>query len=314
MEASSASIPEAPEPRRWIRAVGMLVLALSTVVFAPSVLIGIPFVLLVVLMPGPGAGAWGIAALFVFLVASQEQTGSVWFLERGWALLVGGAFAAVTLRWPSARFTSRGLAAVGAAAAVSAAYLASHPAVWSSVDWLIRERIGGDLAVMIEGARSMTDLNPAFQASLDDLLAAHLNLYPSLIALSTFGALGVSWWLYVRVSLGRSDGLGALRGFAFPDFLVWLVVAGVGFLLLGTAWARAVGTNTLVFMAVLYALRGLGVVIFFKGGVTAVGVLIGGLVTLIAAPVVLGAAVMIGLGDTWLGLRPLEGGPVRQEH
>lgn len=314
MEVSPAAGPEATEPRRWIRAVGMLVLALSTVVFAPSVLIGIPFVLLVLLMPGPGAAAWAVAALFVFLLASQEQTGSVWFLERGWALLVGGAFAAVTLRWPSARFTARGLAAVGTAAAISAAYLASHPAVWSSVDWLIREKIGGDLAVMIEGARTMTELTPAFQASLDDLLTAHLALYPSLIALSSFGALGVAWWLYVRVSLGRNDGLGALRGFAFPDFLVWLVVAGVGLLLLGTAWAKAVGANTLVFMAVLYALRGLGVVVFFKGGVSAAGVLIGGLVMLIAAPVVLGAAVMIGLGDTWLGLRPPEAGPVQQEH
>lgn len=291
----------------------MFALALSTVVFAPSVLIGIPFVLLVALMPGPGAGAWLLAALFVFMVATQEPSGSVWFLERGWALLVGGAFAAVTLRWPSARFTARGLAAVATGVVITAAYLLSHPAVWSSVDWLIRERIGGDMAVMIAGAETVTDLNPAFLASLDDLLSAHLNLYPSLIALSSFGALGVAWWLYVRVSLGRSDGLGALRGFAFPDFLVWLVVAGVGLLLLGSAWAETVGTNTLVFMGVLYALRGLAVVIFFKGGVSALGVLVGGLVTLIAAPVVLGAAVMIGLGDTWLRLRPVDGAALEDD-
>jgi len=286
----------------------MFALALSTVVFAPSVLIGIPFVLLVILLPGPGAGAWFLAALFVLMVAVPGPTGNIWFLERGWALMVGGAFAAVTLRWPSTRFTVRGLVAVGTAAVITALYLASHPAVWSSVDWLIRERIGGDLAVLIEGLGSMGDLDPRFLATFNELLTTHLDLYPSLVALSTFGALGVCWWLYVRTSLGRTDGLGALRGFAFPDMLVWLVVAGVALLLVGSAWAQAVGANTLVFMGVLYALRGLAVVVFFKGGVTAGGAVIMALVTLIAAPVVLGAAVMIGLGDTWLRLRPAETG------
>ncbi len=286
----------------------MFGLALSTVVFAPSVLIGIPFMFLVVLLPGPGAGAWLLASVFLLMVATPGPTGNIWYLERGWALLVGGAFAAVTLRWPSTRFTVRGLAAVGTATLITALYLGTQPAVGSSVDWLIRERIGGDLAVLIEGLRTVRDLDPAFVDTFNRLLTTHLDLYPSLIALSTFGALGVSWWLYVRMSLGRTDGLGALRRFAFPDALVWLVVAGVALLLVGTAWAQAVGANALVFMGVLYALRGLAVMVFFKGGVTALGALIAVLVTLIAAPVVVGAAVMIGLGDTWLRLRPLQAG------
>ncbi|MGI9628817.1 MAG: hypothetical protein ACR2QM_18425, partial [Longimicrobiales bacterium] len=50
-------------------------------------------------------------------------------------------------------------------------------------------------------------------------------------------------------------------------------------------------------------LRGLAVVAFFKGGVTFGGALLAGMAIFLAAPVVLGAVVMIGLGDTWLGLR-----------
>ncbi|MDH3225256.1 MAG: hypothetical protein OEO23_16155, partial [Gemmatimonadota bacterium] len=117
----------------------MFGLALSTVVFAPSVLIGIPFMFLVVLLPGPGAAAWLLATVFMVMVATPGPTGNIWYLERGWALLVGGAFAAVTLRWPSTRFTIRGLAAVGLATLITAVYLGTHPGVAASVDWLIRD-------------------------------------------------------------------------------------------------------------------------------------------------------------------------------
>jgi hypothetical protein len=186
---------------------------------------------------------------------------------------------------------------------VLTAYFLANPAVWEMVDWLIRTKVGGDLAAFLEGLRSLDDVDPRFIATFDDFFSSQIRLYPALVSLSTFGALGIAWWLYVRLSLGRNDGLGPLRRFAFHDGLVWIVVAGVSMLLVGAAWARLVGYNALFFMGALYALRGVAVLAFFKGGLTFGAVVLGGVLTVLAAPVVLGAAIIIGLGDTWLRLR-----------
>ena len=304
-DVSASAVPAEPErePRRWLRAAGLLGLVMMTVVFAPSVLIGVPFVLLVMFLPGPGPAAWLVAGLVVIMVMMPGQEGSIWWIERAWAVLAGGVFTAATLRWPSSRFTNRGLAAVGAATVLVLLYFVASPATGETVDWLVRTKVGGDLATFIEGLRTVADVEPEFIATFDRFFSAQIRLYPSLVALSTFAALGVSWWLYVRLMLGRADGLGSLRNFAFPDALVWLVIGGLSLVLVGTAWAKLVGYNTLLFMGVLYALRGLAVVAFFKGGVTLAGGVLAAVMTLLAAPVVIGAAVMVGLGDTWLGLR-----------
>ena len=64
-----------------------------------------------------------------------------------------------------------------------------------------------------------------------------------------------------------------------------------------------VGSNALVFMAALYMLRGAAVFVFVSGGMSLFGyvtVLVG---LIVAAPVLMGMAVLIGVGDTWLDLR-----------
>ena len=67
-------------------------------------------------------------------------------------------------------------------------------------------------------------------------------------------------------------------------------------------WGRA-GTNLVAFMGALYILRGLGVVVFFLGGLSLVGGILLGLALLLAAPLLLGGALLIGMGDSWLDLR-----------
>ena len=302
------------EGRQWLRAAGLFGLVLATVVFAPRVLIGIPFIMLVLGLPrtrGLGVVIAAMATLLVLAAPTNEGTMS-WQLrpldgfiglERAWAVLLGGWFVAITWRWPDARFTKRGLGAVAAAAGLVAAYFAVNVETWGFVDWFIRSRLGGDTASIIESLRQLTNVDPDLLVRVQEMMRVQMDLYPSLIALSSFAGLGVAWWLYVLVSHGRTNGLGALRHFAFPDWLVWVVIAGIGLVLVGSAWASTVGYNALFFMGALYALRGLAVFLFFKGGVTWVGALLGFLVTLLVAPLVIGLAVMVGLGDTWLGLR-----------
>ena len=292
-----------PRPRRFLRPAGLFLLTVATVVFAPMVLVGVPFILLAALLPGPGALALIAAGVFLVSVMVPGATDGVWYLERGWALLVGGWFVALTWRWPGSRFTHRGLAAVAAALLVLAGYFALNPDTWALVDWVVRNKVGGDLAAFVEGLRTIADVDPSLIATFDRFFESQVRLYPSLIALSSFFALGVAWWLYMRLSHHRDDGLGALGQFGFPDGLIWVAIAGVSLVLIGRAGASLVGYNTLLFMGALYALRGVAVVVFFKGTVTFGGILLAGLFTLLAAPLVVGAAVLIGLGDTWLSLR-----------
>jgi hypothetical protein len=72
---------------------------------------------------------------------------------------------------------------------------------------------------------------------------------------------------------------------------------------LGEGAARA-GYNLLLFMSALYALRGLAVFVFLaRGAPTATSIVLGALATLLFYPVVFTAALLVGLGDTWLDVR-----------
>jgi hypothetical protein len=60
-------------------------------------------------------------------------------------------------------------------------------------------------------------------------------------------------------------------------------------------------------MGALYALRGVGVVLFVSGGLSLFSYSMFALGFLFAAPVVVGFAVLIGMADTWLDLRARAG-------
>ncbi len=80
----------------------------------------------------------------------------------------------------------------------------------------------------------------------------------------------------------------------------------VGLLLVVAQWGDAlvrVGSNAVVFMSVLYALRGAAVFIFVSGGLSLFGCLTFAIVFLLGAPLLVGVAVLLGIGDTWLDLR-----------
>jgi hypothetical protein len=76
----------------------------------------------------------------------------------------------------------------------------------------------------------------------------------------------------------------------------------------GDQWTR-VGTNAVVFMVALYALRGVGVVLGVRGGLSPLGWVLVGLGLVFAAPALLTGAFLVGLGDTWLDLRARADGP-----
>jgi hypothetical protein len=143
--------------------------------------------------------------------------------------------------------------------------------------------------------------------TLENLVETQLYLLPALLGLATVAALSLSWWVIVRSATGRPGALGPLSGFRFPDPLVWVLIGGVVILLVGgDPWVR-VGVNAVAFMMPLYALRGAGVVLGVRGGLSLWGWLLVAIGLIFAAPALLFGAFLVGLGDTWLDLRARAG-------
>ena len=131
-----------------------------------------------------------------------------------------------------------------------------------------------------------------------------LILFPAMLALESLAALGLAWALYHRIGRSRlGPPLGALKDFRFNDQLVWGLIAGLVMVVVPPlAQLRAVGANLLVFFGALYALRGLGVVMWFLApGRFVLALLIGFAVLFWHVIGVL--ALGLGAGDTWLDWR-----------
>jgi hypothetical protein len=86
--------------------------------------------------------------------------------------------------------------------------------------------------------------------------------------------------------------------------LVWIVVVGALLVVFPfNAPVTRTGANLLTFMAALYALRGLAVMLALWGTPGFLGVVFGLIIFLLLYPVVMATTLMVGLTDTWLDLR-----------
>lgn len=291
--------------REWPR---VLALSLAMVlVAAPMSFLGIPFLLLLVALPVQRRSALLVGALVAVLVLGAPLDSGLWYLERGWAVLAGGWFVALTMRWPAASLLHRSLASVGAAATVTAAAFLARPSWWGVVDWRVKERFtdaAGQWVLMASQMQGEETLSAEYADLVYRTAELQATLFPAVLGLSTLAGLALSWWLYNRLAAGRKGVLAAFRELRFEDQLVWVFIAGLLMVAVtaGEGWTRA-GSNTLVFMGTLYVLRGAAVVLFLNGGLSFIGALILGVAMLLMAPVILGAALLIGLGDTWLDVR-----------
>jgi hypothetical protein len=299
---------DAGNAREWRRAAGLfLILALSSSV-RPAVLIGVPFALMVTALPVRKPMALLVGAGLIVLALTGVERSGLWYAERGWALLVAGWFAALTLRWPSSAFLSRALASVGGAVAVAAAFFVVRPGAWSVLDWSVAERLRQGVATALAAMTLLRGggeaMSPSLVGTIYQAAETQAHLFPAVLALVSIAGLGVAWWLYVRMALGARGALSPLPSFRFDDQLVWVFLAGLVALAVGPgeAWLRA-GGNVVVFMGALYVLRGAAVVMFINNGLSVLGAVLLAFGMLFLAPVILVGALFIGLGDTWLDIR-----------
>jgi hypothetical protein len=286
--------------------VGLLAATGLFTVVDPWVLIAVPFGLLVFFMPPGRVLAVVLAAAGMALVALGEPTSGLWYVERGWALLLGGCFLALSLRWPGVRFLPRGLGAVLGAFLGTGLLFWVRPGDWAVVDWAVRSRMEAAFAALLQVIRD--NLGPegipeGLEAQAMGAIALPGLIFPAVLGLASLSALGFAWWLHKRLGRNPEEGIGPLREFRFNDQLIWVLILGILALLASSGVLERIGANAVVFMGALYALRGAAVVLFLTGGISFVGgvlLLVGFL--FVAHFVILGA-VFFGLGDTWFDLR-----------
>ncbi|MBT8396199.1 MAG: YybS family protein [Gemmatimonadetes bacterium] len=298
--------------RGWLRAAGLVVATGSLAVVNPLVLVAIPFVLLVVFTPPRGHLSVILAALASVFVAAGDPESGLWYAERGWALLLGGGFLALSLRWPEGKFLAKGLGAVFGAFVASGLLFGVRPGDWAVVDWAVRARLEEAISSFLQAVR--VNLGPdalpvGFESRALETMAAQSLIFPALLGLGSLSALGLAWWLFRAVRRNQGVGLGPLREFRFNDQLIWLMILGVLASLVSSGALERIGINAVVFMGALYALRGVGVLLTITEGFPLLGGALLVVGFLIAWPFTIPGAVIIGLGDTWFDLRKSRASP-----
>jgi hypothetical protein len=241
------------------------------------------------------------------LVLRGTGTGPLWYIERGWVLMLGAWFMVMVIALPAAGFFSRALAALGASSATLAVFLTVLPDGWRVLDWSVTRRIqatASDAALLWSSSSVTGGWGGRFTEAISQFAELQALLHPALIALESLAALGVAWWAYRRLAARERHPLGRLRDFRFGDHLVWLLIAGILLIILplGEVAVRA-GSNVLAFMGALYALRGGAVLLVVFGLKGLGGAFIAGVLLLFLYPIALVTAILVGLTDTWFDLR-----------
>lgn len=305
----TASAGGSDRPARWGTAacLTLAVILLSALQSLPLVLV--PIALVTLSQPGERRWRSTLAALAVGALGLSLTAGPLGGISRGWALLLGGAFLLCSLWRPAWPVFARSMAAAAAAMVVAGGWLGLS-GEWRALDATVRRQLtemaDRTFAAAQEGAPESPWVHE-LAAAAGQVAELQADLFPALVVLQSLAALALAAWI---VSTFRDAGPGPFRvmpwrEFRFNDQLVWLLIAGLAMVLLPLGeGARLAGLNVTVFMTALYALRGVGVFLFLAaGGSSLLMIVFGTLAAIFLYPLILGAAILLGLGDTWLDVR-----------
>jgi Predicted membrane protein (DUF2232) len=300
---------------RWSAAIGLSVAVLLLAVFDALALVLLPLAILLVGLPGERRMKWVAAGVILWAVAIVLSAGDLSALSRGWALMLGATYLMLTLIRPEWTVISRALAAVGIGLGAGGLglLLSGQAAVLDGMVQSHFESIAaislGNLQTQMPDATWLTDL----RATTEQLASLQADMFPALLALQSIAALALASWWTRRIgrSGSASFALHRLRDFRFNDQLIWFLITALIVLLLPLGeMADRIALNGLVFMVALYALRGLAVFVFLATGSRSVPtMLIGAVALVVLYPVAFTAALLMGVGDTWLDVRRRVAGP-----
>ena len=190
-------------------------------------------------------------------------------------------------------------------------------------DQMFDEMQGEFAAVLEQGLAAQPDAATrqaalaTYQSSLDSFMALMRLIWPGLLLLGlTFQAAVVL--LLVRLSARYLRPAVELRGlppfhrWEVPFYLVWVLAAGLALVAARAGVFYQIGINLILIAASLLSIQGLAVQINLVGRVALpwLRVLFWAIAGVFFAPLVLAAAVLLGLFDQWLDLRKLHNVPV----
>ncbi|MGH7545627.1 MAG: DUF2232 domain-containing protein [Gemmatimonadota bacterium] len=285
--------------------------ALALVVGAFSMTDPVALLLLCAAVVGLGFGdrdprVWAAAGAAITAALWLTAGSPLVWLHRGWPLALAGAFVllrATQPRWP---LTAHSLGAVAIAGGLAAAIFAVWPQGWTELDRQVavdfRLRADVVLAAGLE-ARMSEELEAAVRRAFAWAAA----LFPAWLGVASMAALGLTEFFRERIAGLGATTLQPVREFRFNDQWVWVWIAGLALLVVPAgAVAHRVGANAVLLLGALYALRGLGVVFAWIGGVSlGIGWIVA-LAILFLTPVLwvaLTGVLVLGVSDTWLDLR-----------
>ena len=332
----------APAEHGW----GKLLLALAAFLFLPLMpplrsMLPVEETLLL-LLPALGAcclvGWWAggrvmLAVLWVALagwaLAQPAVPGSFYNLERGWSLLLAGAFGLVCLLGANRPFFARALTTLSLALALVLMMSIRGPLTPTRARQSVQVELARRNTELMSAFRTFVRENPEvvkkmpqmgvlpdeFEQQLKLVSETGAGLFPSLLLLESLVALALAWSTFHRLSRTRLGApLGHLKDFRFNDQLVWGLIAGLAIVFVPALdFVDGAGRNLLVFFGALYAIRGFGVLSWFLApGALAVALFVGFAMLfwpVLSTVAVLGfmllalAAFGLGLGDTWADWR-----------
>ncbi len=278
----------------------------------PFPLLAVPFALLLVALRPRDLFGLATAAVLLVLVFRPDplDPGSGWFMSRGWCLLAGGLFTGFSvLRRPPALFDrSLGTVTIATTAIALTAFL--EPGLGRAVDgWMeaqIREAATTAYSILAADPEAAAgSIGDSIRAAIETWAVFQHDVYPALLALATMAALSVCWYFAGRHG-ENYDRPPAVREFSFRDELVWILVAGLMLLVLPLGGeAFRIGENATLFMAALYLARG-GAILAWIAAAAATSAwtwILLAVGAVLAYPFVFGAALVLGLVDTWLHVR-----------
>jgi hypothetical protein len=294
----------------WPYVVSLALVVAGFSVLNPMLLIVVPIAFMLVALEPRKTWLMFVGVVLLattFTGVPDDGAGVLWWYSRGWALIVSGWFVIAIALMPDARLMSRSLAAVAAAVVSTAALFLANRGGWIQLDWAVGRQLRNTAADMttfwsarVEQQAWAADLSTAIYRFAD----FQTSTYPAMLAIATLAGLALAWWLWRRLSVQERNPFSPLREFRFRDELVWLVVLGAVLVVLPLdVAATRTGTNLLLFMAALYAVRGLAVILALFGSPSVLGATFGVLLFLMLYPIVMATTLMVGLTDTWLDLR-----------
>lgn len=292
----------------WGAALGLTAAVLFLSVFSALALVVLPLAVLLLALPAEARGKQAALGALLAIAVLALPGGPLGEVSRGWALVIGGGFLLATMLRPGWGVFPRALASVAAAASLAGMALAAFGG-FESLDATVREHFASASSMALESFGSRVqdaETGTQWRGAMEQVARAQWLLFPGILALESLAALALAAWWAGRIRGGDALlAVRSLREFRFDDQLVWALIVGLVLVVapLGAVLSR-LGYNVLFVMLALYAVRGAGVLLFLAAGaMSLVTIALVVLVTIFLYPLVLTAAVLVGLCDTWLDVR-----------